>query len=107
MIAKLKSAAAVNLSRGDNVVYALSDSSSGAKLSEIIIANKTSVQVNAIVKILKANISETVVILPGVMLLANEGRIIGMSTVLEAGDKVIIEANTPNALDVLISTIEL
>lgn len=107
MIAKLKSAAAVNLVIGDNEVYALSDNSNGAKLAEIIVANKTSATVNAIVKIFKAKLNEVVTILPGIILLANEGKIIGMSTVLEAGDKVIIEPSMPSSIDVLVSAIEL
>lgn len=107
MIAKLKSAAAVNLRTGDTEVYSVSDSSNGAKLSELIIANKTTSQASAIVKIFKSNIDMTVTILPGVMLLANEGKVIGMSTVLETGDKIIIEPSVPGAIDVLISVIEL
>lgn len=107
MIAKLKSAAAVDLKKGDNEVYAVPDNSNGAKLSEITIANKTSAQVIVTVKIYKAVINEMVTILPGLQLLANEGRLIGMSTILETGDKVIVESNTSSSIDVLISAIEL
>lgn len=107
MVAKLKSAAAVDLKRGDNEVYVIADTSGGAKLSEITLANKTSAQITITVKIYKSSIDENVTLIPSIALLANEGKIIGLSTILETGDKIIVTSNASNSVDVLISAIEL
>lgn len=107
MIAKLKSAAVVDLRRGDNEIFALSDDAVGAKITEIIVSNKSSAQVKATIKVYKKAILDTAVIIPSINFLANEGKVIPMSTILEPGDKIIAETNAASSIDVLVSLIEL
>lgn len=107
MIAKLKSAAAIDLKKGDNEIFVLADDTNGAKITEIIASNKSSAQIKVSIRIYKASLNDIVTIIPPMTFIANEGKVIPLATILEPGDKVLAETNAANSVDVLISVIEL
>ena len=106
-MAKLNSAAVAKISKGTTELYEVNGTVQQVKVSELIITNTdTSGPVTVSAKIFKATSGTAITIIPNMNLLAVESKIISLSTFLTNGDKILIEANVDNAVDVMVSFIE-
>ena len=106
-MAKLKSVATANLARTAVEVYTVADDTPYIKLNELIISNHSVEQVTCKVSIFKKDIENTIVIIPQLQLLSNESQFIPMSTNLNTSDKLIIEPNVSQVIDVMVSCVEM
>ena len=105
-MASLKSKAIPNITTTKMTIHTVSDTILNSKISEIIFANKTADEVSYFMFIKKADGTE-VTVLPESLLHANESHHISTSTFLTAGDSVAVQSSADNAIDVMLSYVEL
>lgn len=106
-MAQLKSVSAINIAKDANEIYSVPDSTPYVKLTELILSNHTASNVVCKVSVYKSKSDQLVIIIPGLELFANQNQIISLSTCLNANDKIIVEPNISQAIDVLISCVEM
>lgn len=112
-MAQLKSVAEANLQFAAVTVYEVSPTVKQVKVSELILANNNTTDVNVMVKVYKAETNSTINVIPNVNLLALESKFIPMSTFLTTGDSIIVQPKSkpdPESddtnIDVMVSCIE-
>lgn len=106
-MAQLKSVGSLELINGATTVYEVSPDTPYAKLTELIVANKSGNTVSCKISIFKANTNQEITIIPNLQLLSNQSNIINMATCLSSQDKVICTTTVPNCIDVLVSCVEM
>ena len=105
-MASLKSKVFQNITTTKMTIHTVPGTILNSKISEIIFANKTVGDVNYFMFIKKADGTE-VTVLPESLLHANESHYISTSTFLTAGDSVLVQSSADNAIDVMLSYVEL
>ena len=105
-MAALKSKVFPNIKTTKATIHTVPDNIANSKVSEIIFANKTTEEVTYQMFVKKHDGTE-VVVLPESLLRANESHHISTSTFLTAGDSVSVQSSVNNAIDVMLSYVEL
>lgn len=106
-MAQLKSVGAINIAKNANDIYVVPDDTPYVKVTELILSNHSNASVSCSVSIYKSVTAETINIIPGLELLANQNQIIALATCLNTKDKIIVEPTISQAVDVLISCVEM
>ena len=105
-MASLKSKVFQNITTTKMTIHTVPNTILNSKISEIIFANKTTNEVSYFMFIRKVDGTE-VTVMPESLLHANESHRILTSTFLTAGDSVSVKSSENNAIDVMLSYVEL